>query len=201
MGHPQASERFRLFPNFLCAAHNPYPTPIQARPNYSRLPTPVSKYHQPQCRVATNPLNLAAVAAYTDCPLTVENESCTIIDNGEWHLIRAAGAVAKDQLKVLRAELVKDDTCIALGIKSTGQAPVISLCRKLIEAGHEPATPLHAYRGNTLAIRVRSIGEAANLELASGGTFRAARKPHAAPPIRFRGEIESGCESGGSSNG
>jgi hypothetical protein len=40
---------------------------------------------------------------------------------------------------------------------------VLALCRALVEAGHDPATPLEAYRGSTLCLRVRSIGEGAKL--------------------------------------
>jgi hypothetical protein len=41
--------------------------------------------------------------------------------------------------------------------------PSPALCRALVEAGHDPATPLHAYRGHTLALKVCSIGEGAKL--------------------------------------
>jgi hypothetical protein len=63
----------------------------------------------------------------------------------------------------VRAELARDDTCTALGIIAHANAPVLALCRRLIEAGHDPARPLEAYRGATLCLRVRSIGEAACL--------------------------------------
>jgi hypothetical protein len=42
-------------------------------------------------------------------------------------------------------------------------ASVTALCRLLVGAGHDPATPLLAYRDGTLALRVRSIGEGARL--------------------------------------
>jgi hypothetical protein len=45
----------------------------------------------------------------------------------------------------------------------TGAAPVLAMCRKLVEAGHDPSRPLHAYRGDTLCLKVRSIGEGAKL--------------------------------------
>jgi hypothetical protein len=64
----------------------------------------------------------------------------------------------------IRAELIGADHCSALGITATGYAPVLALCRLLIEAGHDPATPLEAWRGDTLCLRVRAIGEAAQLE-------------------------------------
>jgi hypothetical protein len=37
------------------------------------------------------------------------------------------------------------------------------MCRKLIEAGYDPDRPLHAYRGDVLCLKVRSIGEGAKL--------------------------------------
>lgn len=70
----------------------------------------------------------------------------------------------------LRTELSGDDTATALGITTRGSAPVLALCRQLIKAGHNPATPLEAWRGNILCFRVRSIGEAAQLEINGRGT-------------------------------
>ena len=51
--------------------------------------------------------------------------------------------------------------CTAEGITATSNAPVLALCRKLIAAGYDPATPLEAYRAATLCLNIRSIGEAA----------------------------------------
>lgn len=68
-------------------------------------------------------------------------------------------------------------------------APVLALCRALIEAGHDPSTPLEAYRGTTLCLKVRSIGEGARLtvEDSENGRPRFVRhRPRtsgAAPPI------------------
>jgi hypothetical protein len=42
----------------------------------------------------------------------------------------------------------------------------------LIEAGHDPAMPLKVYRGNTLCLRVRSIGEATTLRMDTDKTGR-----------------------------
>ena len=66
-------------------------------------------------------------------------------------------------ISAVRAELIGTNCAIALGIKAHTSSPVVALCRALLEAGHDPATPLHAYRGNTLALKVRSIGEGAKL--------------------------------------
>jgi hypothetical protein len=67
------------------------------------------------------------------------------------------------------AAITKDDTCTALDITAKSSSPVLALCRKLVEAGHDPATPLHAYRGETLALKIRSIGEAARLRVSPHG--------------------------------
>jgi hypothetical protein len=61
------------------------------------------------------------------------------------------------------------ETAEALGLTASG---VISLCRALIRAGYDPATPLHAYRDGTLALVVRAIGEAATLRISRIGFVR-----------------------------
>ena len=69
----------------------------------------------------------------------------------------------------IRAELIGSDTCTAMGIIARGHSPVLMLCRLLIEAGHNPSARLEAYRGSTLCLTVRSIGEGAMLRTASHG--------------------------------
>jgi hypothetical protein len=56
-----------------------------------------------------------------------------------------------------------NDRCATLGIIGRGEAPALELCRKLIERGVNPQTPLHVYRGDVLALRIRSTGEGAEL--------------------------------------
>jgi hypothetical protein len=63
----------------------------------------------------------------------------------------------------INATLTGSDCCEALGITARGRAPVLDLCRALVAAGHDPRRPLHAYRGDVLALKVRSIGEGAKL--------------------------------------
>jgi hypothetical protein len=58
----------------------------------------------------------------------------------------------------IRAELSGADTCSAHGLTVRAAAPVFALCRKLIEVGQDPATPLEAYRGDILCLTVSSIG-------------------------------------------
>ncbi len=105
------------------------------------------------------------------------------------------------QCQPIRAEIAGDDTASAGGITVKATAPVIALCRKLVEAGHDPATPLEAYRGATLCLRVRSIGEAGGLEINGDGTgFRRRRAPDAASPIAKSVstyvEVSDGSEAG-----
>ena len=56
---------------------------------------------------------------------------------------------------VIRAELIGSDRCSALGTTARGATPVLGLCRLLVEAGLDPITPLEAWRGSTLCLRVR----------------------------------------------
>src|SRR5262245_59321999 len=65
----------------------------------------------------------------------------------------------------IRAELIDSDRCSALGMTERSSAPVLALCRRLVEAGHDSATPLEAWRGDVLCLRIRSIGEAAQLTI------------------------------------
>ena len=64
------------------------------------------------------------------------------------------------------AHLSSDTIVTALGLTVTSDIPVLALCRKLVESStYSPSTPLDAYRGDTLCLKVRSIGEAAKLEI------------------------------------
>jgi len=65
--------------------------------------------------------------------------------------------------QAIRAEIIGQDTAAAAGLSVRSDSPVLKLCRALLEAGHEGATPLEAYRGSTLCLRVRTIGAGANL--------------------------------------
>jgi hypothetical protein len=92
--------------------------------------------------------------------------------------------------EAVRAELRRDDTAMALGIKAIGYAPVIALCRALLKAGTDPTLPLEVWRGNVLALTVRSIGKAALLTVTTGRNGapvfvrHAPRGSAAASPVR-----------------
>jgi hypothetical protein len=92
------------------------------------------------------------------------------------------------QKSIIRAEIFGSDTATAEGLSVTSGAPVLKLCRALLEAGHDSSTPLEAYRGETLCLRVRSIGEGAKLTVQPNMTgrpvFVAYRASGIASPVR-----------------
>jgi hypothetical protein len=69
------------------------------------------------------------------------------------------------------AELIGSHRCAALGITVSATAPVLALCRQLIADGYDPGLPLEIWRGPVLCLRVRSIGEAAQLRVATHGRW------------------------------
>jgi hypothetical protein len=90
----------------------------------------------------------------------------------------------------IRASLFGLDRCEAEGVTVRGSAPVLALCRELIAAGFNPATPLEAWRDETLCLRVRSISEGARLTVKAAGNGcpifaqRDGREGAAASPVR-----------------
>jgi hypothetical protein len=71
--------------------------------------------------------------------------------------------------QTIRADLFGDTLAQGCGCVACSSSPVIELCRRLVAAGHDPSTPLEAYRGDTLCLHVRSIGEAAELRVNGHG--------------------------------
>jgi hypothetical protein len=69
----------------------------------------------------------------------------------------------------IQAKLTGDAICTAEGHTVKAGTPVIVLCRALVEAGYDPASRMEVWRGDTLALKVRSIGEAARLCIAGKG--------------------------------
>jgi hypothetical protein len=72
-------------------------------------------------------------------------------------------------LQPVRAELGDDSSASAHGIIARSSSPILDLCRSLVAAGLDPAIPLQAYRGDTLALSVVSIGIGARLTIKSAG--------------------------------
>jgi hypothetical protein len=69
----------------------------------------------------------------------------------------------------IEAKLTGDAICTAEGHTVKAGTPVIVLCRALVEAGYDPASRMEVWRGDTLALKVRRIGEAARLCIAGKG--------------------------------
>ena len=61
----------------------------------------------------------------------------------------------------------------------------------LVDAGHDPATPLEAWRDSTLCLRVRSIDEGARLRIRGNGVgfeIAAEETRPGASPVRLQDE-------------
>jgi hypothetical protein len=88
------------------------------------------------------------------------------IDGLGYHVVSKVNRQQTFAQAPIRATLVGSKRCEAEGIVACGYVPVLELCRELIAAGFNPASPLEAWRGQTLCLRVRSIGDAAQLTVA-----------------------------------
>ena len=83
---------------------------------------------------------------------------------------------------IIAAEISSDTIARSCGIEIKSPSPVLALCRQLVAEGCKPNTPLEAYRGDTLCLTIRSIGEAAGLQIGGHGRgFTRAREGGAAP--------------------
>jgi hypothetical protein len=107
----------------------------------------------PKCLTALSSLDQHVIRPSRKVTITVDEQNKTI---------RPSIGDA-DKPDIIRAELSKSDVCSAEGFTIRSAAPVLALCRKLIDAGYDPDRPLHAYRGDTLCLKIRSIGEGAKL--------------------------------------
>jgi hypothetical protein len=85
----------------------------------------------------------------------------------------------------IRATLTGSRRCEAEGFSSCSSVPVLALCRVLVAAGFDPATPLEAWRGDVPALSIRTIGEGARLTVEDGR--------HGTP--RFRSWRVRGCRA------
>ncbi len=59
---------------------------------------------------------------------------------------------------LVHATLFGSDRCEALGVTGHDSAPVLALCRALVEAGHAPCRPLHVCRGAVLGVATLGVG-------------------------------------------
>jgi hypothetical protein len=84
----------------------------------------------------------------------------------------------------ITARLDGSDHACAEGISATSPSPVLSLCRQLVAHGYDPDLPLIAVRGETVCLRVRSIGDGAQLRVGGHGIgFEAVPECGAGPSV------------------
>ena len=101
-------------------------------------------------------------------------------------------------LQPVHADLTGSDTCTALGITAHSTIPVLRLCRMLLATGHDPDTPLEAWRGATLCLTVRSIGEAAHLRVGTHGSgFEPIPRCTGGPPVNAPSKNDRTATNGG----
>jgi len=85
----------------------------------------------------------------------------------------------------ITAQLVGNDIAVADNITANG---ALDLCRRLLTAGAKPNAELICYRGEQIALRVRSIGAGAKLTVREDGLrvvpWKAFSRRAAASPIR-----------------
>ena len=62
----------------------------------------------------------------------------------------------------ITARISSDTIAEAEGVVVHTGSPILALCRELVAAGHGSTTAMEVYRGDTLALHIRSIGEAAD---------------------------------------
>ena len=80
-------------------------------------------------------------------------------------------AAIADRRTNYEGEMIHESDTIATscGVEIKSPSPVLSLYRRLVAQACDPAVGLQAFRGDVLALTVRSIGEAATLQIASHG--------------------------------
>jgi hypothetical protein len=91
--------------------------------------------------------------------------------------------------------IVGPDRCEVDGIVVKHNAPVLAMCRELLDVGYDPERPLEAYRSEMLCLRISSIGHGAKFTVKDNrrGTpvlrrcYEAATGMSTAPPMRRSG--------------
>lgn len=83
-------------------------------------------------------------------------------------------------------QISSDTIATSCAIIIKAPSPVLALCRRLVAEGCDPAMPMKAYRGEILCLTIKSIGEAATLQVSGhGGGFSRATEGGAAPYSDF----------------
>jgi hypothetical protein len=100
----------------------------------------------------------------------------------------------------MEAQIFGSSACTVTGstVTGSGYTPVLDACRRLLQAGHPSSASLTAYRGDTLCLHVRSIGQAAQLTVVSAGNGRpifTAREGFTTSQGEFPGQAATGVAS------
>ena len=88
-------------------------------------------------------------------------------------------------------------SCLELGLEARGDAPVIGLCRKILDVKAPESlagAAMEVYRGQTLALRVKSIAELAAMQIGTshGGAPIFERRREKPPERRYRAVVAMG---------
>ena len=97
---------------------------------------------------------------------------------------------AKQDRPALRGDLVGVDLIVVDRLSVCSDTRIRDACRKLVEFGVDPKTPLHCFRKGQLAVTVRSIGKGSRLEINGDGigfiVRRTPRNGHSLTGAKFR---------------
>ena len=94
-------------------------------------------------------------------------------------------------------QIIGSDRCAFGSLVVKHHAPVLAICRMLIEAGYDPERPLEAYRGETLCLKIRTIAEGAKLTIEEGpnGPRLVPFRKTAAAKRPARTRVALGCQA------
>jgi hypothetical protein len=91
---------------------------------------------------------------------------------------------SKNQQPTIRAKLFGSTTCTCVGLTVCADAPVLEMCRKLVQLGLDPKTKLDVFQHGTHSITVGEISPAAELKIAGNGVgFVTKRRRQASPTV------------------
>jgi hypothetical protein len=71
--------------------------------------------------------------------------------------------IPRAKLQVLVGELSDNNTCRLADTVAAGRTPVLIACRELLARGINPDAAVEIYRGNVLALRIRTLAAGAHL--------------------------------------
>jgi hypothetical protein len=117
------------------------------------------------------------------------------IDELNGHVVSESKRLQDLDQAPIRATLIGSDRCEVDGIVARGHAPVLGLCRALLAAAYDPLRPLHAYRGDTVALKIRSIGEEAAYTIEDSRRGTPSLRRWRNPSERSGGASPSACDS------